>query len=114
MILQTKLVNKINNYIEKLYRNKEIENLHLCNWKAYQASTGSIYIKVWSFLGEEKYTITYRLSDHYRKSVKTKIIEKSTNFSFIEKRIKNLFVSILKARLRNTINQIGKKNVDSL
>lgn len=114
MILQTKLLNKINNYIEKLYKNKEIKNLHLCNWKAYQASTGSIYIKVWSFLGEEKYTMTYRLSDHYKKSVKTKIVEKTTKFSSIERKIKNLFVSILRARLKNTLNQIGKKNVNSL
>lgn len=107
MVLQDALVNRINKYIEKLKKQRDLSHIYF-KVSASKTST-SIYIQMYSFVDDEKIRVSFRLADHYKSRIKTKILKKHTKFHLIEREIDSMIARINKKRFQIKLNNINKK-----
>lgn len=103
MKIDEELLIKIDNYIQKIKKEKMIKDIDLISYEVRMSkTTKSIYITVWTFLEKEIYKKYYRISDHPNKKVKqATIVKKETNLDFIYKRIRKMIADVLTARSRD-------------
>ena len=106
MKVQEQLKKRIEKYIEKLKKEKSIEDIY---FKVTQAKTTcSIYITVGTMANETPIKLRFRISDHYSKKTKTKIVTKSTSFLQIQNKINEMIVDVRKLRVKLLLNEIKK------
>lgn len=106
MIIQDSLIRKIEVYVEFLRR--QAKNEHLIFKVSTSKTTNSIYVKVLTFLGEEKIQASYRISDHLNSKVSTKLVAKHTKFTTIERNIDKLIEKVNKLRTKKVLENISK------
>lgn len=103
MEINEELLIKIDKYIQKMKKEKMIKDIELISYEIRMSkTTKSIYIKVWTSLGNETYKKNYRISDHYGKKTKNGVIvSNETNLELIYKRIRKMIADVLTARNRD-------------
>ena len=85
MVIQEDTLRRVEEYLDKLRREPRNSNLIFdCHMSK---SSISLYVKVSSHVGRRYLKLEYRFSDHYKSTVKTKIIKKNTKFGFIQRKI---------------------------
>ena len=110
MIIQDALISRIEQYIEKLKKERELDRIEFRVSKSQ--STSSTYITLISFVEGERIKLQFRISDHYNSKVKTKILKKNTKFTLIEKEIKMLIRRTNKIRFKIKMNHVSKNQKD--
>ena len=103
MKIDEELLIKLEKYIQKIKKEKKIKDIDLISYEIKMSkTTKSIYIKVWTFLGEEVYKKYIRISDHHSKNVKkTVFVTDQTNLELIYKQIRKMIADVLIARSRD-------------
>lgn len=108
MILQESLSKRIEGYVKEQQVKKDLSDL---NFVVYQAKrTKTVYIKVFTFVGEKKVKLTFRISDHLNSRAKTKLISKNMNFNQIKGKINRMIKDIRAVRYQLLLNSLNEKN----
>lgn len=106
MIIQDSLIRRIEVYVESLRR--QAKNEHLIFKVSRSNTTNSIYVKVLTFLDEEKIQSSYRISDHLNSKVNTKLVAKHTKFTTIQRNIDKLIDKVNKLRTKKVLEKVSK------
>lgn len=106
MKLQEYLKIRIEKYIEKIKKERNIEDIAFEVYKA--KTTSSIYVTAKTMANETPIKIKFRFSDHYSEKVKTKIVTKSTTFGHIQRKIDQMIKEVRALRIKMLINEIKK------
>ena len=108
MIIQDELITRINHFIEVERTKQDLSDLFFKVKKS--KTTNSIYITVYCFVEEEKISSSFRISDHYKSRVDTKVIRKATNFHYIERKILSLIEHTRKIRFEKNMQLVAEQN----
>ena len=73
-------------------------------------TTNSFYIKVYTYLDDEKISASYRVSDHLNSKINTKLVAKHTKFSTITNNIDKLIEKVNKIRTKKIVENVSKEN----
>lgn len=108
MIIQESLIKRVELYVESL--RKQARNEHLFFKVTKSNTTNSFYIKVYTFLNDERISASYRVSDHLNSKINTKLVAKHTKFSTITNNIDKLIEKVNKIRTKKIFENISKED----
>jgi len=108
MIIQDSLIRRVELYVESL--KKQARNEHLFFKVTSSKTTNSFYIKVYTYLDDEKISASYRVSDHLNSKITTKLVAKHTKFSTITNNIDKLIEKVNKIRTKKILENVSKES----
>jgi hypothetical protein len=109
MIIQESLYKRIESLIERKKSDPKNEDIKFKLSKSN--TTNSIYILIYTYAQNEQIRIKFRISDHYNSEVKTKVLKKATNFSYIERKMDQMISRARSIRFNNLVKKVCKKDV---
>jgi hypothetical protein len=107
MIIQESLYQRIESLINRKRKDKSYSDIIFGSDKSN--TTKSFYIWVKTYANNEEIRMSFRFSDHRNSQVKTKVIKRTTNFSYIERKLEFMVSRAREIRYEKLIKTIEKE-----
>lgn len=106
MIIQEQLYKRIEGLINSKRNNPKYNDVRFKLSKSN--SSNSIYMTVMTIAKDNHIRIKYRISDHYNSEVKTKVVRRTTNFNFIERKLDLMIKQARSIRYNHLVKSVCK------
>lgn len=107
MIIQKSLCQRIENLFNRKRNDKSFDDIKF--EVKHSKTTNSIYITIATKVEGERFRSTFRFSDHKNSTARTKIVSKTMNFNYIERKVDIMIKNVRKMRYEHLLESIKKK-----